>query len=68
MIVNLELGMLTPPLGLNLFVSAGMTGFTLERVVKATIPFMLSMLVFLLVITFVPTISTILPELLSNTK
>ena len=68
MIVNLELGMLTPPLGLNLFVSAGMTGFTLERVVKATIPFMLSMLVFLLVITFVPTISTFLPELLSNTK
>ena len=68
MIVNLELGMLTPPLGLNLFVSAGMTGYPLERVVKATIPFMLSMLVFLLVITFVPTISTILPELLSNTK
>jgi C4-dicarboxylate transporter DctM subunit len=45
-----------------------MTGYPLERVVKATIPFMLSMLVFLLVITFVPTISTILPELLSNTK
>lgn len=68
MIVNLELGMLTPPLGLNLFVSAGMTGFPLERVVKSVIPFMLSMLVFLLVITFVPTVSTILPAMLSNTR
>jgi C4-dicarboxylate transporter DctM subunit len=68
MIVNLELGMLTPPLGLNLFVSAGMTKLPLERVVRATIPFMLSMLAFLLVITFVPTISTILPEMLSGPK
>lgn len=68
MIVNLELGMLTPPLGLNLFVSAGMTGFPLERVVRSTLPFMLSMLAFLLVITFVPSVSTFLPELLSNTR
>jgi len=68
MIVNLELGMLTPPLGLNLFVSAGMTGYPLERVVRSTLPFMLSMLVFLLVITFVPSISTILPQVLSHTN
>jgi C4-dicarboxylate transporter DctM subunit len=65
MIVNLELGMLTPPLGLNLFVSAGMTKFPLERVVKATLPFMLSMLAGLLVITYVPAISTWLPNVLS---
>jgi C4-dicarboxylate transporter DctM subunit len=68
MIVNLELGMLTPPLGLNLFVSAGMTGIPLERVVRSTLPFMLSMLAFLLVITYVPAVSTFLPEFLGNLK
>jgi C4-dicarboxylate transporter DctM subunit len=67
MIVNLELGMLTPPLGLNLFVSAGMTGWKLERVVKASVPFMVSMLVYLLVVTYVPKLSTFLPTLLSST-
>jgi C4-dicarboxylate transporter DctM subunit len=67
MIVNLELGMVTPPLGLNLFVSAGMTGWKLERVIKASFPFMLSMLAYLVVITYVPKISTWLPQLLSGT-
>jgi C4-dicarboxylate transporter DctM subunit len=66
MIVNLELGMLTPPLGLNLFVSAGMTGWKLERVVKASVPFMISMLAYLVVITYVPRISTFLPQLLAG--
>jgi C4-dicarboxylate transporter DctM subunit len=67
MIVNLELGMITPPLGLNLFVSAGQTRWPLERVVKATTPFMVSMLVYVLVVTYVPKLSTFLPELLSRT-
>jgi C4-dicarboxylate transporter DctM subunit len=66
-IVNLELGMLTPPLGLNLFVSSGMTGWKLDRVVRATIPFMVSMLVYLIAVTYVPKLSTFLPELLSKT-
>jgi C4-dicarboxylate transporter DctM subunit len=66
-IVNLELGMLTPPLGLNLFVSSGMTGWKLDRVVRATLPFMISMLLYLAVVTYVPTLSTFLPELLSST-
>jgi C4-dicarboxylate transporter DctM subunit len=66
-IVNLELGMLTPPLGLNLFVSSGMTGMKLDRVVRATIPFMVSMLAYLLLVTYVPKLSTFLPALLSST-
>jgi C4-dicarboxylate transporter DctM subunit len=66
-IVNLELGMLTPPLGLNLFVSSGMTGWKLDRVVRASFPFMVSMLVYLVFVTYVPKLSTFLPELLSKT-
>jgi C4-dicarboxylate transporter DctM subunit len=66
-IVNLELGMLTPPLGLNLFVASGMTKLPLDRVVRAAVPFMVSMLVYLIVVTYVPKLSTFLPELLSTT-
>lgn len=67
MIYNLELGMLTPPLGLNLFVASGMTGFDLSRVVRSVIPFILAMLALLVLYTFVPQLSTWLPDLLGNT-
>jgi C4-dicarboxylate transporter DctM subunit len=67
MVYNLELGLLTPPLGLNLFVSSGMTGFALSRVVRAVIPFIIAMLLLLILFTYVPIISTFLPDLLSKT-
>jgi len=65
MIYNLELGMLTPPLGLNLFVSSGMTKYPLGRVVRATMPFIVAMFILLIVYTYVPVFSTWLPDLLS---
>jgi C4-dicarboxylate transporter DctM subunit len=65
MIFNLELGLLTPPLGLNLFVASGMTGFPLSRVVKAVIPFIIAMFSLLIVYTYFPVFSTWLPNLLS---
>lgn len=65
MIFNLELGMLTPPLGLNLFVSSGMTKFPLSRVVKASMPFIIAMIALLVLYTYVPFFSTWLPDLLS---
>ncbi|MDD2851327.1 MAG: TRAP transporter large permease subunit [Desulfuromonadaceae bacterium] len=65
MIYNLELGLLTPPLGLNLFVASGMTKYPLSRVVKAVIPFIIAMFIMLLVYTYIPVISTWLPDLLS---
>jgi C4-dicarboxylate transporter DctM subunit len=66
-IVNLELGMLTPPLGLNLFVSSGMTRWPLDRVVRATAPFIVTMAFYLLIVTYIPKLSLFLPELLSKT-
>jgi len=65
MIFNLELGMLTPPLGLNLFVASGMTRFPLSRVVKASMPFIIAMFVLLIFFTYIPFFSTWLPDLLS---
>jgi C4-dicarboxylate transporter DctM subunit len=62
--VNMELGMLTPPVGLNLFVASGISGLSLGEVVKATIPWFFVMLVGLIVITYIPAISLWLPNLL----
>ena len=64
MVVNMEIGMLTPPVGLNLFVTSSITGMPLIEVIKSTLPWLLLMLGFLLMITFIPQISTYLPTLL----
>ena len=66
MVVNMELGMLTPPVGLNLFVTAGITGKSIGWAIKACLPWLLLMLVCLVVITFVPQISLWLPEYLES--
>jgi C4-dicarboxylate transporter DctM subunit len=64
MVVNMEIGMITPPVGLNLFVTSGITGMPLLKVVKAAFPWLLILLVFLIIITYIPAISTWLPTLL----
>ena len=61
MVVNMEIGMITPPIGLNLFVTSGITGMSLARVVRAAMPFVAVLMVFLVLVTYVPWISTALP-------
>ncbi|REG84963.1 TRAP transporter large permease [Marinomonas pollencensis] len=61
MVVNMEIGMITPPIGLNLFVTSGITGMSLARVVKAAMPFVLVLMVFLVLVTYIPALSTMLP-------
>ena len=60
MIINLEIGMMTPPLGLNLFVASGLTGLGVLQVAKAAMPSVAVLLVALLIVTFVPQISLFL--------
>ena len=55
--------MITPPVGLNLFVTSGVTGMPLTDVIKAAFPWLMILLMFLLVITYVPAVSTFLPNL-----
>ena len=62
MVVNLEIGMITPPIGLNLFVTAGITGMSISKVVRAALPWTLVLLVFLAIITYVPQITLWLPQ------
>jgi C4-dicarboxylate transporter, DctM subunit len=64
MTVNMEIGMITPPVGLNLYVASGISNMGLTEVTKAAAPWILVMVAFLLLITYVPIISLWLPNLL----
>jgi len=64
MVVNMEIGMITPPVGLNLFVTAGVAKMSVMRVVQAALPFVGIMFIFLILVTYVPWISTFLPHAL----
>ncbi|AXS41950.1 TRAP transporter large permease [Breoghania sp. L-A4] len=61
MVVNMEIGMITPPIGLNLFVTSGITGMSLLQVVRAAAPFVAILFLFLILVTYVPWLSTTLP-------
>jgi C4-dicarboxylate transporter DctM subunit len=64
LVVNMEIGMVTPPVGLNLFVASGITGMPLLSVVRASLPWLMILIAFLILVTYVPWISLFLPNLL----
>ncbi len=64
MVVNMEIGMITPPVGLNLFVTSGITGMSLVQVTRAALPWLAILLLFLLLVTYIPQISLWLPALI----
>ena len=64
MVVNMEIGMITPPVGLNLFVTAGVASMSVMNVVRAALPWVGIMFVFLILVTYVPWISTWIPTAL----
>lgn len=64
MTVNMEIGMITPPVGLNLYVASGIAKMGLTEVTKACAPWILVMVGYLMLITYVPAISLWLPNML----
>jgi len=60
MVVNMEIGMITPPVGLNLYVASGLTGMPLLTVVKAALPWVVAVIFGLILVTYVPAISLFL--------
>jgi len=64
LILNIEIAFLTPPLGVNLFVASQIAGIKIEKMMLATLPFILILMVMLAVITLVPEISLWLPRTL----
>jgi C4-dicarboxylate transporter DctM subunit len=66
MVVNMEVGMCHPPVGLNLYVASGITKMGITELTVAVLPWLCTMLGFLLLVTYVPIISTWLPNLIYN--
>ena len=64
MVVNMEVGMITPPVGLNLYVASSMTGMSLMDVTKSATPWLIAVIIGLGLITYIPEISLWLPNLL----
>ncbi len=62
MVVNMEIGMVTPPVGLNLFVTSGVTKMSLMQVSRAALPWLSVLLLFLVMVTYIPQITLALPN------
>ena len=60
--VNMEIGMITPPVGLNLYVASGISRMGMTETTIACFPWLLTMLVFLMILTYWPTLSLWLPR------
>lgn len=65
-VINMEIGMITPPIGLNLFVTVGITKLTLAQVIRAATPWLSVLLIYLMLVTYIPAISLWLPNLLRS--
>lgn len=65
-VLNCGIGLLTPPVGAVLFIGSAVSKVPIERIVKATLPFYVCMIVALLLVTFVPGISMFLPNLFAK--
>ncbi len=60
MTVNMEIGMITPPVGLNLFVTSGISQLPVTAVIRAALPWLGVLLLALIIVTYVPWVSLVL--------
>ena len=63
MILNLMIGVVTPPVGVVLYVTSNVAKVSANRVIKATMPFLIPLFIVLMLVTFVPGITNFLPNL-----
>ncbi len=64
MVINLAIGCITPPVGLDLFVVSSITGISIDKVTAKVMPYLLMLLVDLVIFTWFPSIITFLPEMM----
>lgn len=64
MTVNILVGTMTPPFGLGLFIVTSITGLTIPQILKAAKPFFVPVIILLLLVTYIPAISTWIPSML----
>ena len=68
MVLNLMIGMITPPIGLNLMVLAAITGEDVMRIFRASVPYVWALLAVLLAITYIPQLTLFIPQLFYPVK
>jgi C4-dicarboxylate transporter DctM subunit len=68
MVLNLMIGMITPPIGLNLMVLSAITGVDVMRIFRAAVPYVLALVAVLLLITYVPALTLFVPTLFYPVK
>ena len=66
MVVNLAIGLVTPPVGANLYVGCGVGGITLKEMIGKIWPFVVACLIVLILVTYIPGISMLLPNLMAK--
>ena len=64
MVLNMQIGLVTPPVGLNLFVTASVAKMSMEDVIRAAFPWLIVLLTVLIIVTYIPAVSLIVPSLL----
>ena len=64
MVMNMAIGLITPPVGVNLYVGCGIANVSLKEISKAVLPFVAASIVALLLTTYIPVLSMFLPKLL----
>lgn len=65
MVLNMAIGLVTPPVGVNLYTGCGIANISLKEISKAVLPFVVASLIVLILVTYVPAISTFLPGLMN---
>lgn len=65
MTVNLAIGLFTPPVGLNLYVAAGISQTNIVEISRGVVPFIIAAIIVLMLVTYIPQLSTFLPDLLN---
>lgn len=65
MVLNMAIGLVTPPVGINLYTGCGIANISLKEISKAVLPFVAASLIVLILVTYVPAISTFIPGLLN---
>lgn len=65
MTLNLAIGLVTPPVGLDLYVACGLTGLSLKKISVGVIPFIIVALIVLALVTYIPSLSLFLPNILN---
>ena len=66
MLLNLTIGLVTPPVGVNLYVGCGIAGIKLKEICKGVMPLIVASILALLLVTYIEPISMILPNLLGG--